>query len=240
VSSREYTRILDLLEDHAEFEAALHAVRRAMFRREVADARALWAWFCELLLAHLAFEDAHLLPHYEALDGFPPNATPRVFAREHERLRRAVAIALVSEDPIADADHLSRLAGLLEHHDLRERQALKPRLDEILPDHGSTLVGAYARIREAVGPRPLPTGAREPQRPLRSGGSPIQRARRAMAAGDGDAALEGLGQIRVHTHPKASRLRDEACEALGEDDLVTAWDRTYLLSLTLGERPAAR
>ena len=96
------------------------------------------------LRSHMELEEKHVIPLYEARVGAVTGGDPEFFRLEHKNLLRNLDTAKaelrrLSEDPRAgrrqahEALHgQSLFIHLLQHHDLRERNVLYPRLDEAL------------------------------------------------------------------------------------------------------------
>lgn len=132
---------------HALLDEGYTDVLAALFQGDPRTARAHLARFVDLLHAHLADEDAHVLPRFAALG--PVDDDPHALKKlegDHVILSRALSAvieALASTDTTsptwprtlaAHIDVLARLKGVLEHHSLREDRDLYPRLDALLDD----------------------------------------------------------------------------------------------------------
>ncbi|MCG3172273.1 MAG: hypothetical protein GMKNLPBB_00421 [Myxococcota bacterium] len=96
------------------------------------------------LLKHMQDEERSILPLYESRVGRVPGGAPELFRLEHKNLLRNLevireALRRLADDPSAGrrrAHEFLHQEGvfmhLLEHHDLRERNILYPRLEEKL------------------------------------------------------------------------------------------------------------
>lgn len=234
------------LERHEALDGALVALRRVAPERDPARYRRAHEALAARLHLHLRQEEALLLPAYEALHlDVAPNGAPDVIRADHERLRRLLAELSHHADPqSADAllersELLSRLAGVLEHHDRREARYLKPVLDAHLdPGTVRTWLERFAAEEDALAPvvlEPLPAPP-----PTLTDPDPLRDLRLAVAQ---DAPLAGpWARVPVPDHPKGLRHHD-ACAALvaraerapdlaaRRDGLATLDDRLRLLAL---------
>lgn len=227
-------RVLDLLDEHEVLAATLIQIRTAVFDRRMEDVSLWMPWLEATLRAHIELEETHLLPVYDTLPNHPANATTRVFRREHQQLLDTLDLLDLNGSRVALCDGLCKLQGLLEHHDSRESQSFKPRLDAHLdPALADRWLSAHKQTVDALGPLPPGTGTIEPKTPLPTAGTPIDRARDALAHGEADRAIASLDGTGVSLHPKSTRLRDACKSALAKGDLATAWDRVRLLQIVL-------
>lgn len=224
---------VDLLDEHETLARSLEAIRSAELQGRSADG--LWDWFDRTLRAHIALEEEHLLPLYDLLPNHAVNASPRVLRRDHRLLLEHLdALARGDGDLVDRADRLAKLAGVLEHHDLREAQHFKPRLDA--EADADTLAAALAGWK-ATEPPPADGAVRD--RPLDPpSGSPLNRCRQALAMGDHQMAADWLGQFEPQVR-KASSLALAAEAALTAGDLPGCWDKLRLLQIVeeAGQRP---
>lgn len=111
-----------------EWRAALEAL--ALFERE--------------LRAHMDFEERRVLPLYAERVGHVPGGDPEFFRLEHRNLLKNLdeaeeALRSLAADPKAGRrqaheflEKESMVLHLLEHHDLREKNILYPKLDAAL------------------------------------------------------------------------------------------------------------
>lgn len=212
------------------------AIRNAVFEGRDDDAVARWTWFSARLLAHIDVEETHLLPIYDNLGPFPPNATPAIFRREHARIIETLALieTLFAGERVALCTALCSLEGQLEHHDLREADSFKPRVDAATADgRAAEALAAHEALVKAIGPAPSST---QPQ-PSPRGGSTrltgVDKVRWTLAHGDAQGALTLLSELPLGEHPKAPRLREKTRVALRSGDLPTAWDRLRLLHIVM-------
>jgi iron-sulfur cluster repair protein YtfE (RIC family) len=96
------------------------------------------------LRSHMDAEERHILPVYEKRVGAVTGGDPQFFYLEHKNLLRNLETAKaelrrLAQDPKAGRRQAhefiaaeSMLLHLLEHHDLREKNVLYPKLDEAL------------------------------------------------------------------------------------------------------------
>ncbi|MBX3462974.1 MAG: hypothetical protein KF830_07370 [Planctomycetes bacterium] len=135
--------VVSMMALHAELDARFFAHQRALLDRDFGGAAAALADYRERLWRHIADEEEHVLPRYEALGGETTDAPVRLFLGEHGNLRKFVdeftrstaALAHTADDRalLALLDREAVFKNLLLHHDLRERNALYPFLAERLP-----------------------------------------------------------------------------------------------------------
>lgn len=211
-------------------------MRWAVFDRCMADARAAWAWLVPLLRAHLAFEEQALLPRYESLGEFPPNASPRVFRRDHRLILEAIDAVELDGDRVALCDALAKLEGVLEHHDLREAEHFKPRLDAAFDDLGEDLA-RWAETRASLGSCPTRAHEREELAPPPFWGDALAEARHALAWGDVGTAEARLAGLDTDGHPKARRHATTALRCLQHGSPLEAWDKLKLLAILAAHPP---
>lgn len=126
----------------ADFRTHQEALVRAIADPRAADqARAAWQRFENRLRAHIAFEDAELIPLFvERVQPQPTGCSRELLDAEHRKLERLLercssSAALHLQEARTDPASLLRLIenqrGLrevLEHHDQRERAAFFPAL----------------------------------------------------------------------------------------------------------------
>ena len=226
--------LVELLEDHHRFASVLAGIRGCAHRRQVDGARAGLDWLEHALRAHIEFEEAELLPRFAELEHPIPNGAPAVFQRDHRLILEGFdALKQGWTDPLRRAELLGELAGVLEHHDLREARYFKPRLDEVLdPQLVESLLAEHAVAVQALseppemGGRPVPIA--EPD-----GLQPMERLRWRLAVGDGPGALAILRTIAVAPGSKAERHSQALEAALGGADWAQIWDRLRLLRAAL-------
>lgn len=107
------------------------------------------------LRAHMTAEETHILPVYEKRVGAVTGGDPQFFYLEHRNILRSLAAAKedlrrISADPKAGRRQAheflaaeSMLLHLLQHHDLREKNVLYPKLDDALrPEEREALLDA--------------------------------------------------------------------------------------------------
>lgn len=130
-----------LMSVHVELDALFLVHQRALLDRDVARARSAFARFRDVLLRHAADEEAIVLPLYAACGGDATDSPAAQFRLEHDKLRRfldelgprldALAQPIDDRELLAILDRESWFKNLLLHHDLRERNALYPRLSSL-------------------------------------------------------------------------------------------------------------
>ena len=107
------------------------------------------------LRRHMDAEERHILPLYEKRVGAVTGGDPQFFYLEHRNILRNLETAKeelrrLADDPKAGRRQAheflaaeSMLLHLLQHHDLREKNVLYPKLDEALsPDERLALLDA--------------------------------------------------------------------------------------------------
>ncbi len=229
----ELRRCVDLLDDHLAFDRCLVAAREAHHRRRIREREARIDALAGALRAHIDFEETVLLPRFDALEHPVPNGAPEVFRRDHRLILRLLdQLRADRSDPVAVAGHLAQLAGVLEHHDLRESRYFKPRLDEALGAAAHALVAAY----EAVDPEPPEVDPTVESAPPIQAVDPLERLREAAATGQLSAASSALERLVVEPGTKAARWVARTREALSAGEAVAAWDAIRLLSASLTGR----
>jgi len=237
--------LVDLLEHHHRFAEVLARVRGCAHRRQLRGAAAGLQWLEQSLRSHINFEETELLPRFAELDHPVPNGAPAVFQRDHRLILEAFeALHRDWEEPVQRAERLGELAGLLEHHDLREARYFKPRLDEALdPALMQRLLTEHLAQVEALGSPPQLGGpssesAEPPELP------PMQRLRYAVAVGDGPGALAALSGIQAELQggagSKAQRQVQRLEAALHQQDWASSWDRLRLFRAALHGQQAVR
>ena len=228
-------RIAELLEDHETMDAVLTRARRSWFTRRIDDSQAAWSFLATLLHGHMRLEEDHLLPLFEQAHEVSPNLSARVLRRDHQMIRTWLDTSL-DADPVAVCDAMAQLQGVLEHHDLREAQALKPLLDETLGPAAEALLEPYARWRKELGDPPHPKPAVSPRGAGPTPTRPVDAARDSLARGDHRAATRWLDRVvadTMHGPAKAHRLATKALDALRGGDLAAAWDPLRLCLIVL-------
>jgi iron-sulfur cluster repair protein YtfE (RIC family) len=138
--------LLELLEVHAGLREQLAVHRDFVVGLEFARALAELEKFERELRVHMDAEEAFILPLYRERAGKVLGGDPDFFTLEHKSILRSLETAKESlrklaVDPGAGRrqaheflDQEGMLLHLLEHHDLREKNTLYPRLDEVLTE----------------------------------------------------------------------------------------------------------
>lgn len=207
------------MEIHEDLDDALRALRRVWPEGRAARQRRALDQLVRPLELHIELEERVLMPVFAEIAGdLPPNAQPHVYLADHAQLRELVHALeedVGAESPdrvLAAEDRLGRLAGVLEHHDLRERTWFVPALDaHVAPEVAEVWVADFARAQSALPPaeplEPLPALAR----PVPADLSPVD-AFRITIARDGDVRA-AFDTVRVPDHPKGPR-RYAQCASL--------------------------
>jgi len=126
---------------HERLDAMFAAQQRALLDRDFVRAGAWLDRYRAGLLLHMDDEEQHVLPLYAARGGDDASDAPvKLFLGEHARMREFVArsvaaIAALQQQPddralLALFDQQATYKNLLLHHDLRERNALYPRVEQ--------------------------------------------------------------------------------------------------------------
>ena len=125
--------MLGLERQHRVLEELLARHQVALIERRSADATRLFGEYAAGLTRHIEFEERHLLPRCDLLEG--PRWSDTVYRAEHrrieglmlgtaERLRRAGPAQISSLMLIALLDAERTFKHPVEHHHTREEQAL--------------------------------------------------------------------------------------------------------------------
>lgn len=151
------SRILEdwMMGRHAEFDACFRRHQVALIDRDHQTAGAELARYQQLLDEHIAQEEAYVIPLHVAHGGDATDAPAKLFLGEHQLIRRFLAefrtrvgrlVAAPDDDQLLELfDREATFKNLMLHHDLRERNALYPRLSERLSV--AEQVDVLARIR---------------------------------------------------------------------------------------------
>ena len=138
--------LLELLEVHAGLRECFAVHRDFVVGLEFGRALAELERFERELRSHMDAEEAVILPLYRKRVGKVLGGDPDFFTLEHKNILRNLetakeSLGKLAADPAAGRrqaheflDQESMLLHLLEHHDLREKNTLYPRLDEVLSD----------------------------------------------------------------------------------------------------------
>jgi hemerythrin-like domain-containing protein len=136
--------ILEMMDVHAELHELFAVHRDYVVGLEFGRALEALERFEAELRRHMAVEEQHILPLYERRVGHVLGGDPQFFYLEHKNILRNIDSAKeelrrLAADPQAGRrqahefiDKEGILRHLLEHHDLRERNVLYPKLDEVL------------------------------------------------------------------------------------------------------------
>lgn len=153
---------LQLLEVHRELDEHFLRHQEALVALDIPAAREWLERHAAALCEHMSDEDEVLLPLYLRA-GEAPRGPSELFRGEHEKIRRLLQRFFQRLDELAAAPtrrgavelitEQALYKGLMEHHDLRERELLYPVLDRALPDEERARVLAGLRR-----PRPGPPG----------------------------------------------------------------------------------
>lgn len=129
---------------HERLQALLLAHQLAVLDRDGVQAQAHWRAFAGELEAHIAIEEAHVLPLYVRAGGDATDSPSAQFVLEHRKLRaflqelgtRAAGwpARIAAEEALAVLERETTLKSLLLHHDLREGRVLYPLLTRMIPE----------------------------------------------------------------------------------------------------------
>lgn len=138
------------LDVHQALEVRLVRHRVALMQADLQAARRTWDAFSTVMLHHVVTEDALVSSRYEAArpeEGWPRGADPAIVANEHGKIRAKLAefteaLSRIAAEPLEAPERAARclelldrqkvFADLLEHHDMRERAFVYPRLEATL------------------------------------------------------------------------------------------------------------
>jgi hypothetical protein len=163
------TLFFDFMHVHEDLDRALAAHQEALVGLDLGRAAEALAEYDRLLRAHIREEEKYVLPLYESL--VPGACDIDIYKGEHRRfeafldeLRGRVAALAGVDRPRAAAvaifDREAVLKQVLQHHDLRERNALYPALDRhTTPEERAAVFAAMERGG------PLPGGRLSPPKP---------------------------------------------------------------------------
>lgn len=250
------TAMATWMQVHDDLDRALQVLRRVWPEGRASSRRQALEQLGAPLRLHMHLEETVLMPRYAALaDELPPNAAPHVLKADHTKLRGhldALADLVQAEgapEILAAQEQLGRLAGVLEHHDLRENTWFVPTLEAGVPL--ATRRAWVAQFAEAEAtlpaPEPLALSPRAPQAPDPAL-SPLDAFRMAIAC-DGDVGGT-LARVLCPDHPRGPKLLArcarlvEAAERSGSlearrDRLAELADVVRLLVI-VAERPSVR
>jgi hemerythrin-like domain-containing protein len=131
-----------LLQDHEELQSLFGSHQRALLAKDIDNAVAILLTFQDTLSRHIGFEETFLLPRYAQKGGETAGGTLAIFQAEHQKLKTvtgklthetAALYAATDLDAqiIAIFDQEALFKGLFEHHALREKNILIPRLEAL-------------------------------------------------------------------------------------------------------------
>lgn len=125
---------------HEKLDAQFARHQRALLDRDYVRAASWLGSYREQLAVHMQDEERYVLPLYQNHGGDASDAPAKLFLGEHARMREFLekigdATAALANQPDDDKllvllDLEATYKNLLLHHDLRERNALYPRLEE--------------------------------------------------------------------------------------------------------------
>ncbi len=151
-------KCIDLLDRHAELSARLRMHLQAVVVGDLAQARKAFGSFAALLEAHSAAEDEVLLPAFDRLGLESNGCTLDILDKEHRKLRRllddarhrvfSADVDLTPAVRLQWIEETRMLKEVLEHHDVRERAAFNPALDEALDQAEAAALAGEARMLE--------------------------------------------------------------------------------------------
>ena len=133
-----------VMERHSHLDALFLEHQTAVLDRDLASARGALEAYALALDAHMAEEEAHVLPLYRARVPEQPGAQTQMFLDEHARIRLLLADLVKKGDALAAAadrpdpksvlgflDQETQFKNYMDHHDRRERAFLYPGLDGV-------------------------------------------------------------------------------------------------------------
>ncbi|HLY72791.1 MAG TPA: hemerythrin domain-containing protein [Planctomycetota bacterium] len=138
--------LLELLQVHTGLHERFAVHRDFVVSLEFGRALVELDAFERDLRVHMDAEEAHLLPVYRSRVGRVLGGDPDFFILEHRNILRNLetvkqALRSLAESPQAGRrqaheflDQEWMLQNLMKHHDLREKNILYPKLDEVLSD----------------------------------------------------------------------------------------------------------
>ncbi len=136
--------MLELLAVHTGLHERFAVHRDLVVGLEFGRAIAELEGFQRDLRVHMDAEEAHLLPVYKSRVGKVLGGDPDFFTLEHRNILRNLEMAKAALRQLAADPHAGRrqahefldqewmLQNLIRHHDLREKNILYPKLDEVL------------------------------------------------------------------------------------------------------------
>jgi hemerythrin-like domain-containing protein len=138
--------MLEMMDVHAGLDEQFAVHRDFVVGLEFARALSELEKFEQDLRVHMDAEETWILPVYRERAGKVLGGDPEFFTLEHKNILRNLQTAKdslrkLAADPGAGRrqaheflDEESMLLHLLQHHDLREKNTLYPRLDEVLSE----------------------------------------------------------------------------------------------------------
>jgi len=136
--------LLQFMDVHAELHELFAVHRDHVVGLEFREALQALERFERELRSHMEIEERHILPLYAARVGHVLGGDPQFFTLEHRNILRNLEAAKTELRRLIGLPGAGRrqahefldqegiLHHLLEHHDLRERNILYPKLDEAL------------------------------------------------------------------------------------------------------------
>lgn len=136
--------MMAVMERHTHLDALFLEHQTAVLDRDLTSARGALEAYALALDAHMAEEQAHILPLYGARVPEQPGGQTRMFLDEHARIRVLLAdlqkkvdalCGLEKPEPkavLALLDQETQFKNYMDHHDRRERSFLYPGLDGVL------------------------------------------------------------------------------------------------------------
>lgn len=126
---------------------------------DLPNARETFLLFAARLHGHSGSEDEILIPVFEKEKLESNGCSVAILSKEHAKLRRLVAAEqerVFADDVFLDAptriqwvESMHMLKEVLEHHDMRERAAFNPVLDQALGEDRACALAEKASLREA-------------------------------------------------------------------------------------------
>jgi regulator of cell morphogenesis and NO signaling len=134
-SDRERNIRSEFTRDHCRLDVLFEDARRLATADNFGGAAAAFRRFAYELGRHIAAEEKHLFPVFDARARMPgPTTMMRHEHRELERLMALAAASLEREDAATFATEAAALAALLDAHNLKEERVLYPRTDAVVDE----------------------------------------------------------------------------------------------------------
>lgn len=236
---------------HAVQDDALRALRLVAPEGRRDKTLLAWQGLHDQLCCHMAQEEDVLMPVYRlhAAD-LPPNARPHVLAADHSRIRALlgqVHAAAGADDAVGarcELQSLALLAGVLEHHDLREKAWFVPTLEAAVAEE--TRARWVVEFEAEAPPLPVAPAPQWAHPPLEEESGveaflatvardgPVGTAFAHMEVPEGrrgQALYQACGELTARVEAATSLVQRREC-------LVALADRARLLGIVAAHPPA--